>query len=426
MNYDLTTLENGLKVVTVPMKERDSSGVAIWVRAGSRFETAKQAGVSHLLEHMLFKGTKKRTARQIKEEVEGVGGMLNAFTGEESTCYFSKLLVPHFPRALEVLADMVRNATVEPRELSRERTVILEEIRMYRDLPSHYVHDILGELLFPDQALGRPVAGTVESVSGLTRSEILGYKKKFYKPSNIVVTVSGAVRHSQIVDMAAKYFTGGKDEAVPKFAKAEVKLSSPRSSFLEKASEQTHFVLGFHGLPRFHPDRYKLGILNIILGANMSSRLFEEVREKRGLAYEVKSGVSMYQDAGAVNISAGVEASKAPGAVSVILKELSKLRKTPVSAGELRRAKDYFMSQLYMALEDTLDHLLWAGERIIDGGELPDKMRIRDYVEAVTEADVQDMARSIFRNNRMRFALIGPVPPKTQKVIEKGLEIHEK
>lgn len=423
MNYEVSVLKNGLKVVTVPMKDRESAGVAIWVKTGARQESEKLSGVSHILEHMLFKGTKKRTTRQIKEEVEGVGGMLNAFTSEEATCYFSKLLAPHFPKALDVLSDMVNNSLIESSELEKERTVILEEIKMYRDLPSHHVHDVLSEIMWPDQALGRPIAGTQESVSALTRTQIVDYKKEFYHPKNIVVTVSGSVKHKDVLKLASAAFNKKKEGGTETvYEKAKVRHEGPKSHFIEKVSEQTHFVLGFHGISRFHPDRYKLGVMNIILGGNMSSRLFEEVREKRGLAYEVKSGLSLYADTGAVSVSAGVEASKAPDAVAVILKELKKLAKSGVTSGELKRSKDYFASQLCMALEDTLDHLLWAGEKILDGHELPSRERIVKSIEAVTLGDVQAMAKKVFQQNGMYMVLIGPVNEALQKKIRAEFE----
>ncbi len=422
MSYELAELKNGLKIITVPMKERESAGVALWVKTGARMENQKLSGVSHILEHMLFKGTKKRTARQIKEQVEGVGGMLNAFTSEEATCYFAKLLAPHFKKAFNVLSDMINNALIEKEELEKERTVILEEIRMYRDLPSHHVHDVLSEIMWPEQALGRPIAGTVESVSALTREEIVDYKKKHYRPQNLVVTVSGPVKHKDVVNLAEDAFSkreGGRESS---FEKASVKHEGPKSHFIEKASEQTHFVIGFHGISRFHPDRYKLGVLSMILGGNMSSRLFEEVREKRGLAYEVKSGISLFQDTGAVSISAGVEAAKSPAAVAVVLKELKKLCKEGVGAGELRRAKDYFTSQLYMALEDTLEHLLWAGEKILDGNKLPSREKIKQSIETVTRGDVQAMAKKIFKGQSMYMSLIGPVDSALQKKIKTEFE----
>lgn len=424
MSYQFTQLKNGLRIVTVPMKDRNSAGVAIWVKTGSRYETAGLSGVSHLLEHMLFKGTRKRSTRRIKEEVEGVGGMLNAFTSEEATCYFAKLLAPHFPKALDVLSDMINHAVIAPAELKKERAVILEEIKMYRDLPAHHVHDLMSGLLWPEHPLGRSIAGTEETVSGFSRAEILDYKKKFYRPDRIIVTVSGPVKHEEVVKLSKKAFKRFEKSAELSFEPAAVTECGPKSLIVEKKSEQTHLVIAFHGLARFSPDRYKLGLLNMILGGNMSSRLFEEVREKRGLAYDIKSGVSLYQDTGAVSISAGVEAAKAPQAVRVILNELARISKKPVTAGELRRAKDYYLSQLCMAMEDTLDHLLWAGERIVDGDTLPDREKIEKFIEEVTAKDIQRLASGIFRNEDMYLSLIGPVNENLRKKIKNEFKIR--
>jgi predicted Zn-dependent peptidase len=417
-------LENGPKVLTIPMPNRDSAAVSVWVRTGGRYESKKISGISHFLEHMLFKGTEKRSTRQIKEDVEGVGGILNAFTGEEVTCYFAKLLKEHYPKALDVLSDMVLNATLPNHEFVREKTVIVEEIKMYHDLPSHHVQDLMGELLWPDQPLGRSLAGTPESVGKLTRADLSGYMKKHYQGANILVAVSGDIAHEEVTATVRSIYGGQKKAKASVFVKAESRQSKPRSNFLEKKTEQTHFVIGLHALPRQHPDRYKLGLLHIMLGANMSSRLFEEVREKRGLAYEIKSGISAYHDAGAFTVSAGVETAKTGRAVSVILKELSKVSKNYVKPGELRRAKDYFMSQVCLGVEDTLDHLLWAGEKLVCTNELPDKEDIRRKIEAVTLEEVREMARKVFRTESLNLALIGPVNEKMQKEIQKDLVIE--
>lgn len=424
MNYHFTVLENGLKVLVVPMANRDSAAVAVWVKTGGRYETKKMSGISHFLEHMMFKGTKRRTTRQIKEEIEGVGGVLNAFTGEEATCYFSKILKQHYPRALDVLSDMVLNSLIPSDELTRERTVILEEIKMYWDLPSHYVQDLMGELLWPDQPLGRPLAGGMKTVSRMTRADILGYKKKYYQPGNILVSVSGNVDPDDFLENVQDLYGNLRTQMPSTFSKAESSQSKPRAHFLEKKTEQTHFVIGLHALPRQHPDRYKLGLLHVILGANMSSRLFDEVREKRGLAYEIKSNIAAYHDAGAFTVSAGVETKKALKAMEVILRELGKICKKLVKPGELRRAKDYFMSQIYLGIEDTLDHLLWVGEKRLCAGELPDKEEIRRQVEAVTLEDIQQMSRRLFRNQNLNLALIGPVPEKMQKKIISNFSIE--
>ena len=424
MEYRLTRLPNGLRVLAVPMRERDSAAVAIWVRAGSRYEIKKISGISHFLEHMLFKGTKKRNTRQIKEEIEGAGGLLNAFTGEESTCYFAKLLKEHYPRALDVLSDIVNEATLLPKEVQKERAVILEEIKMYRDLPSHHVHDLMGELLWPNHPLGRNIAGCPETVSAMSRAEMVRYKKEHYHPKNILVSVAGPVGYEDVVERTQSFFTQQSARAASWFSKADSRQTKPRTLLIEKQTEQTHFVVGLHGLSRFHPDRYKLGLLNVILGANMSSRLFEEVREKRGLAYEIRSGASFYQDAGSFTVSAGVEAKKAPKAIAVILRELAKMTEKDVKAGELRRAQDYFMSQLYLALEDTLEHLLWAGERVLDRGEAPDAGEIRRGIEAVTAPEVREAAGRIFKTSNLNLTLIGPIPSKVQRQIKRDFELN--
>lgn len=424
MNYQVTKLENGLRLLTVPMRHRASSGVAVWVKTGGRYETPKLSGISHFLEHMLFKGTRERDTRQIKEEIEGVGGVLNAFTGEEATCYFSKILKQHYPRALDVLSDMVLHATIPKDELVKEKTVILEEIKMYRDLPSHHVHDLLGELLWPKQSLGRPLAGTPETVSRMTRADLCGYKKNYYHDANILVSVSGDIEHEEVLARLETIYHSRTCRKPSKFSNAVISQLKPRTHFYEKKTEQTHLVIGLHALPRMHPDRYKLGLLHIILGANMSSRLFEEVREKRGLAYEIKTNIATYQDTGAFTISAGVETEKTGRAVSVILRELAKIRKTLANPGELRRAKDYFLSQVYMGVEDTLDHLLWASEKFLSSEELPDMEEIRRQVESVTLEEIQTVARRLFVTQNLNLAVIGPVAPPAQKRITQDLVIE--
>jgi predicted Zn-dependent peptidase len=340
------------------------------------------------------------------------------------TCYFAKLLKQYYPRALDVLSDMVLHSTVPADELVKERTVILEEIKMYRDVPSHHVHDLMGELLWPDQPLGRTLAGSPETVSRMTRADILKYKKGYYHNSNILVSVSGDVDHDEVLTRVADIYKTRRAEKPSIFVSAKSAQSKPHTHFYEKKTEQTHLVIGLHALPRMHPDRYKLGLLHVMLGANMSSRLFEEVREKRGLAYEIKSGISGYQDAGAFTVSAGVETQKTVRAVAVIMRELAKVRKTPVKAGELRRAKDYFMSQVSLGVEDTLDHLLWAGEKALCSGELPDKSEIRQKIESVTVEDIRQVAQKIFRTGNLNLSLIGPVPEKMQREIAKNLVIE--
>ena len=417
--YQLTRLPNHLQVLTIPMQARESAAVAIWVRVGGRFEPKRLSGISHFLEHMLFKGTRKRSTRDIKKEVEGVGGMLNAFTAEEATCYFAKLPAEHFKRAADVLMDMVKDAALSKKELERERPVILEEIKMYRDQPAQHVHELMSELLWPDQSLGRSLAGIPETVSSIRRSDMLSYKTRYYQPPNILISVSGPVSHAKMVEMAKQFFANQKGNGLSKFSPARVRQAKSRFLFVEKETEQTHLVLAFHAFSKKDPRRYALALLNIILGANMSSRLFEEVRERRGLAYEIKSGVGHYQDTGSVAVSAGVENKKAPLAIQVILQELGKLVRKPVFEEELRRAKDYYLGQFLMGLEDTLDRLLWVGEKVLYGEKVPSREEIAREVEKVRAEDIQKVARHIFRTARVNLTLIGPLKEKEQEKIKR-------
>lgn len=422
--YRLERLPNGLTVVVTEMPARDSIAVGIWVKVGARYEAKELSGIAHFTEHLLFKGTKTRSARKIKESIEGLGGVFNAFTGEESTCYFVKILRQHFSLALDVLADMVKHSLFRPRDIERERTVILEEIKMYQDQPSQMVHERMNQLLWPDQSLGRFIAGTQESVSNIKRSDFLDFMKKNYHPRNILVSVCGDVSADQILGEVTQHFPHATNGRVSQFAKATVQQRNPRFDFFEKETEQTHVVIGFHGPPRMDPDKYKFGILNVLLGGNMSSRLFEEVREKRGLSYEIKSSVFFFQDTGALTISEGVETKKLSLSIHVILGEIRKLRKKLVGGDELRRAKDYYLGQLYLTLEDTLDHMIWLGEKVLYLGRVPTRDEIQDAVERVTADDLRDIVCRYLRTAHMNLAVIGPTSKKVESRIREGFHIE--
>ncbi|MDP3919561.1 MAG: pitrilysin family protein [Candidatus Omnitrophota bacterium] len=423
MDYQLTQLPNGLKVVTIPMQDRETVAVAIWVRVGSRYEPLRSSGLSHFMEHMLFKGTRRRSTRQIKAEIEGVGGMLNAFTSEETTCFFAKVMKDHYSGALDVLADMVNHATLKPDEIRKEKTVIVEEIKMYQDLPSHEVFELLGEMVWPNQPLGRNLAGSEKTVMSFTRPDVTKFKQRFYHPGNLVLSVSGPVFHEEILEQARSLFGDKPRHAVSRFPKARISRRGPRTRFCDKETAQTHFVIGFHSVSRYHAYRYAVGLLSVMLGGNMSSRLYEELREKRGLAYEIRAGASFLQDTGCFTVSAGVEPEKATTAISVVLRELGKICHSRMSERELRRAKDYFLTQLWMALEDTLDHMLWAGERMVYSDDLPSLNSLRRGIEQVTVRDMQEAARQIFQTQNLHLALIGKLNAKQQRRIKESFVI---
>ncbi len=415
--YHETVLENGLTVVTQEMPSASSSSVGLWIRAGGRFETKSNNGVSHFLEHLLFKGTKKRNYRQIKESIEGVGGGLNGFTSEEITCYLAKVLSRHLPLALDVLSDMVLNPLLKEEDVEKERMVIVEEIKMYEDLPSSYVHALFDELLWPNQPLGFMIVGRQEVIGTIDRDEILNYKNRLYNPSNLVVAVAGKLEHERVTEEARKAFGALPRRQRNRFSKVQEKQSKPQMKLKSKDTEQTHLCLGGKALPLGHPDRYALGILNVILGGNMSSRLFNEVREKRGLAYEIRSGIVRFQDTGALVISAGVDNRKVAETIKVVLKELKKFKEREVYRKEFRQAKEFVIGQLLLGLEDSTTYMHWLGENKLCLGRVPPVEEVLEKLKKVTAQDLQRIAKRFFTNENLSLALIGPV--KEEQQIEK-------
>lgn len=419
--YYQSALKNGLKIITSRLTGRHSVGLAIWARVGGRHETKRTSGISHFVEHMVFKGTANRSAKDIKQEIEGVGGMFNAFTSEECTCYFVKIPRAYLEQAFDVLQDMMNQPSFKTEDIEKERTVILEEIKMYLDLPSQYVQEIMTELLWPKQPLGAPIIGTVETVSSFKRKDFLAHLNCYYQPHNLMVTACGDIEHTYIESLANKYFARRVPRTGTAFQAVKNIRGEKRFRFVGKKTEQTHFVIGFHGLSRNDPARYQLALLNVILGANMSSRLFEEVRERRGLAYEIKSGISFLNDTGCVTVSAGVETEKTPLAVRVILKELGKLKRSLVSEGELKRAKDYFLGQLKLGLEDTLDQTLWPGERVLYGGPVPSFKEMEKEISSVSSPDLRKLSQKVFKASGIHFSLIGPLKEKFEQKVTKEL-----
>ena len=419
--YQETVLRNGLTVVTQRMPSMSSVTVGLWLRAGGRFETRKNNGVSHFLEHLLFKGTTRRNYRQIKEAIEGIGGSLNGFTAEEVTCYLAKVVSKHLPLTLDVLSDMVLNPLLKEEDIEKEKMVVKEEIKMYLDLPASFVHALFNELLWPDQPLGAMIVGRAEVIESLTREEILVYKERFYNPSNLVVAIAGSLEHRKIVEEVEKIFGSLPRCRRSHFSRAKENQSRPAVKLKAKDTEQTHLCLGGRALPRSHPDRYVLGILNVILGGNMSSRLFNEVREKRGLAYEIHSSFSPFHDTGAFVISAGVDNRKVAKTIQVILKELNKVKSRAVSRKELRRAKDFATGQLLLALEDTSNYMHWLGENRLCLGRVPPVEEVLEKINRVTADDLQRIANQLFSNDNLNLALIGPL--KEEKEINKVFQL---
>lgn len=409
------TLPSGVEVVISPMASMKSVSCGIWIRSGGRHENPANAGISHFIEHLLFKGTLKRDGVAIKEAVEGLGGSFNGFTSEEFTCYLIKILGTHIDIAVDVLSDMVLNPKFDPKDIEKERTVIMEEIKMYLDQPMHYVHELLGELMWPNNPLGMPLAGTFETVKSITRNDLINYKNSLYNSKNIVISIAGNVNKDDVLKLIKKYFTLAKTDKINKFKRIEENNLGPRLKINFKKTEQAHLAIGFHALSRLSPDRYAANMLNIILGANMSSRLFQEVREERGLAYEISSHNKNYDDTGAFIISAGVDIKKTNDALKVIFRELSKIKKEPVSKDELKRAKEFYKGQMLMALEDTASKMLWIGERVISRDKLMSITEILEIIDSMTIEDIRKVANMIFTEGNLNMAVIGPIKEKDLK-----------
>jgi predicted Zn-dependent peptidase len=414
--YKKTILDNGLKIISHHMPDRQSLALGIWINIGGRYETQKNKGISHFLEHLLFKGTRNYTCRKIKESIEGVGGYLNAFTSEELTCYLVKIPERHLNLALDILSDMVLHPVLSAQEMTKERTVILEEIKMYKDQPHSYVYELLDELLWPRQPLGSPIIGSAETVNGMTREEILYFKQSHYTASNIVVSAAGSFDYERLNKSVANKFSCLKKERQNAFVAVREAQDKPNLKLFPKETEQTHMAMGFHGFRRDHRLKHAMGMLHVVLGANMSSRLFNEIREKRGLAYEIGTQVKRYKDTGAFVVHAGIDNRKVPETTRLILKELQKCKAKKVTDSEFKRAKEFYLGQLMLALEDTMDHMLWIGEST---AALDRTYSLGDIIKEVNKVklnDIREVANQVFCDDKLNLALIGPVKEQENSI----------
>jgi predicted Zn-dependent peptidase len=384
MTTRLATLPNGLRIVTDPVASVDTVSLGLWIDGGTRHEAPEINGVAHFLEHMAFKGTERRSARAIAEEIEAVGGHLNAYTSRESTAYYAKVLKEDLPLALDILADILLHSTFDPAELERERTVILQEIGQANDTPDDIIFDYFQERAFPDQAMGRPVLGTPEIIEVLSRDAVVAYLRGHYSASRIVLSASGNLDHDRIVALAEKLLS-----ELP----AELPISTDPARYVggdhreERDLEQLHLVLGFPGIPLGDPDYYTAAVLSTAFGGGMSSRLFQEVREKRGLVYSIHSFVHGYRDGGLFGIYAGTGEEEAAELVPVLCDETIKLA-DGLDSGELARAKAQMKAGLLMSLESTGARCEQMAQHMLIHGTPFDPAEIVRHIEAVDEAAI--------------------------------------
>jgi len=406
-----TVLPGGLRVISESVPGVRSVAFGVWVGVGSRDETPSLAGASHYLEHLLFKGTRRRDALAIAAELEAVGGELNAFTAKEYTCYYARVLDNDLPLAVDVICDMVTSSVLASREVDNERTVILEEIAMHDDDPGDAVHDLFADIVWPQAPLGRPVLGTVESITAITRNAIAGYYRRRYRPGNLVVAAAGNLDHNALVRLVRRAFgdVAAAGEAAPAAPRVGGRppLFVPGSAVVSRPTEQANFVLGATGLPRLDERRFALGVLNAAFGGGMSSRLFQEVREKRGLAYSVYSFTSSYADTGLFGVYAGCHPKRARDVLELCREQLAIVATGGLSAEELERGKGQMRGGLVLGLEDTGSRMSRLGKSELVYGELMRIDEILAAIDAVTLDDVQQLASELL-GGPLALAAIGP------------------
>ena len=398
-----------------------SLAVGLWVKTGGRYETEQSQGISHFMEHMLFKGTNKRSCQQLKRAIEQKGGVFNAFTSEECVCYYVKILSENLNLACDVLSDMVLDPALRAKEIEKERKVIFEEIRMYLDLPGQYVHELLDALIWPDHPLGMSLLGTYDTVKAIQRSDLIRQKRLSHRSNNIIAVCSGNIEHDFFVKTMERLFRRQRPAKPVSFKRANAVSPTQRTNFYHKDTEQTHLCLGVRSLGRRHPERYALAMLNIVLGGNMSSRLFNEIREKRSLAYEIGSSVKQYFDTGAFLVHAGVDNKRIKDAISVIMKELKKIKDSPITKKEFDMAREYYRSGLLMMLEDNMSNMLFLGEQMTGIGRIYTKDKILREIEKVDIDMVRRVAVKLFNDRSLKLAVIGPQGEEERRRIEELL-----
>jgi predicted Zn-dependent peptidase len=407
--YTLSKLPNNLTVATVSLPHMTSVSVGLWVGVGGRYEPAQLSGASHFIEHMLFKGTRKRTAAEISQSVEGLGGYLNAFTSEEMTCFYSKASHNKFDELLEVLVDMFLNSKFDRTEIDKERNVIKEELAMYLDQPQQHVHELLNESMWPGQPLGRSLTGTPDTLDAMRRDDLVSFKFKNYVTDSTLIAVAGHIDHPTVLKAVSRYAKKFPRAPRPTFTPAIVDQSIPRVRLHTKQTEQTQIALGIRTCSRHDDRRFALRILNTILGENMSSRLFQIIREDHGLAYNICSHATCFEDVGSITISAGLETDRLPKALKLTMRELSKLAEKPVPAAELRRARDYVIGTLDLSMENTENQMMWLGEQYLGYGKVEAPRELKTKLAKVTAAEVRSAARDFFQPDRLTLALVSPL-----------------
>ena len=404
--YQKTVLPNGIRILTERIPHFHSVSMGIWVNVGSRDEQAQERGITHFIEHMLFKGTVKRSAKDIARELDAVGGFANAFTSKEQVCFHAKVLHPHLPLVVDVLTDIFLNSVFAPVEIAREQQVIVQEIRMIEDTPDEYIHILFQEMLWKDNPLGVPIYGTVEAVERINRELIQQYLSRMFQPTKIVIAAAGNLDHQHFIDLVAPVME---------------KLNHPRTPLVRQAPtihhdlqvipkdlEQVHLCLGMRGPCQSEESRFLCHVLNVVLGSSMSSRLFQEIREKRGLAYSIYSFVNSHEDTGLFGIYSGVAEEQVPETLKIIGEQLSILRKHPIPEIELKAAKEYLKGNMYLNAESTDSRMNRLAKNEFLFGRYVPYEEVEQKIDEVTAVSAQKWFEEVYQPSQIALMLLGP------------------
>ena len=406
MKFSRTTLDSGATVVTERMSEVRSVTVGFWFDVGARDEPDSLAGTSHFLEHLLFKGTPSRTAKGIANAFDAVGGDVNAFTGKEYTCYYARVLDEDLPMALDVLSDMIRNSVIDADELESERKVILEEIAMHEDAPDELVHDLFNRCMWTNHPLGRPVLGFNETVGKVTRDQVAAYWRERYSPNNMVVAAAGNVDHDSLVEEVDRLFADGSGKKTLRSGDAPQPAGG--LNVFRRPTEQAHIVMGTQGLHRSHDDRHALALVDTVLGGGMSSRLFQEVRERRGLAYSVYSYRSLFADTGSFSIYAGTTPQNAETVMDIFRTQIDSLVADGITGAEFQRAKGHVKGALVLSSEDPGSRMNQLGRQQLTSGEILSINELIDRFERLEMDDIRRVIDEVFDSGEWQTTVVGP------------------
>ncbi len=417
----LTTLSNGLRVAVIPMPQVESISIGLWVGVGGRHEPARYCGISHFIEHLTFKGTPRRSASAIARAVEGRGGYLDAYTQEELTCFHARIAAEHLSDTLELLADLYRHPRFSESDVRRERQVVAEEIAMYRDQPSHLAEDLLMEGLWARHPLGRPLTGSETTLARLTPAVLRAFHRTHYVPSATVLVLAGAVEPASALRQARRHFGRGATASIRAPAPAGRSVARRPVILRTHASEQTQLALGFRTFGRRDPRRTALKLASILLGENMSSRLFRRVREQRGWAYSISSSSVLFSDTGFFAVDAGLDGRRTQVGLDLIMQELGRLAREAPSRSEWRAARDYAIGQLRLGLESPSSQMNWVGEPLLLSGRFWQPDEVEGRLAAVTPEAIRDVMKAILRPERAALVLVGQAAPSFKVLDWPGL-----